>query len=153
MKIEIDKTYEINSYRKKSLFEIEQYEHGDGRKLGTEVMWRNGTFYIKVCNEEEAEMLQSCEGEHGEVWDFCSWEAIEVDNCFDGCSEDFVHIGNHFTEQEMTALEKEYEGQLEDDDCMGRSLWLEDRGFESDGCNWQIYGGLEVIESDHEIAV
>ena len=31
MKIEVGKTYEVNAYFKKSLFEIEQFKHEDGR--------------------------------------------------------------------------------------------------------------------------
>ena len=41
--------------------------------------------------------------------------------------------------------------KLEGDDWMGRNEWLEERGFESWGCNWQIHGGIECVESDHEV--
>ena len=58
MKIEVGKTYEVNAYFKKSLFEIEQYKNEEtGQMLNTEICWRNGTFFIKVCNEDEAEEL------------------------------------------------------------------------------------------------
>ena len=71
MKIEVGKTYEINAYFKKSMFEIEQFKNEEtGQMLNTEIMWRNGTFYIKVMNEDEAEELQSClyiEGEQEEL--------------------------------------------------------------------------------------
>ena len=151
MKIEVGKTYEVNAYFKKSLFEIEQFKHEDGRMLNTEIMWRNGTFYIKVCNQDEADSLQECLGEDGEIWDYEDYEEIEMDSCFDGCSEDFVHYGNHFTEEEQEALAEEYEEQLDSDEWMGRYEWLEERGFESLGCNWQIHGGIEAVESDHEV--
>jgi hypothetical protein len=104
-------------------------------------------------NEEEAEELQNCIGEDGEIWDFEQWEAIELDSCFDGCSEDFVHYGNHFTEEEQEALAEEYEEQMDTDEWMSRYEWLEERGFESLGCNWQIHGGIEAVESDYEIDV
>ena len=157
MKIEVGKTYEINAYFKKSMFEIEQFKNEEtGQMLNTEIMWRNGTFYIKVMNEDEAEELQSClyiEGEQEEpgIWDFESYEACEMDNTFDGCSEEFVHYGDHFTEEEQDQLNEDYEEQLEGDDWMGRNEWLEERGFESLGCNWQIHGGVEAVESDHEV--
>jgi hypothetical protein len=159
MKIEVGKTYEINAYFKKSLFEIEQYKNEEtGQMLNTEIMWRNGTFYIKVANIEEAADLQSClyiegEQEEPEIWDFESFEACEMDSCFDGCSEDFVHYGNHFTEEEQEQLAEDYEEQLDSDDWMGRYEWLEERGFDSWGCNWQIHGGVEAVESDHEVYV
>ena len=50
VKIEVGKTYEVNAYFKKSLFEIEQFKHEDGQCPNTEIMWRNGTF-IK-CNQD-----------------------------------------------------------------------------------------------------
>ena len=53
----------------------------------TEIMWRNGTFHNKkVCNQDEADSLQECLGEDGEIWDYEDYEEIEMDSCFDGCS-------------------------------------------------------------------
>ena len=159
MKIEVGKTYEINAYFKKSMFEIEQFKNEEtGQMLNTEIMWRNGTFYIKVMNEDEAEELQSClyiEGEQEEpgIWDFESYEACEMDSTFDGCSEEFVFYGNHFTEEEQDQLNEEFDEQMESDDWMSRYEWLEERGFDSWGCNWQVHGGIEAVESDHEVYV
>ena len=159
MKIEVGKTYEINAYFKKSMFEIEQFKNEEtGQMLNTEIMWRNGTFYIKVMNEDEAEELQSClyiegEQEEPEIWDFESYEACEMDSTFDGCSEEFVFYGNHFTEAEQDQLNEEFDEQMESDDWMSRYEWLEERGFDSWGCNWQVHGGIEAVESDHEVYV
>ena len=159
MKIEVGKTYEINAYFKKSMFEIEQFKNEEtGQMLNTEIMWRNGTFYIKVMNEDEAEELQSClyiegEQEEPEIWDFESYEACEMDSTFDGCSEEFVFYGNHFTEEEQDQLNEEFDEQMESDDWMSRYEWLEERGFDSWGCNWQVHGGIEAVESDHEVYV
>ena len=107
---------------------------------------------LKLCNQDEADSLQECLGEDGEIWDYEDYEEIEMDSCFDGCSEDFVHYGNHFTEAEQEALAEEYEEQLDSDEWMGRYEWLEERGFESLGCNWQIHGGIEE-ESETEVYV
>ena len=159
MKIEVGKTYEICAYFKKSMYEIEQFKNEDtGQMLNTEIMWRNGTFFVKVMNEEEAEELQSClyiegEQEEPEIWDFESYEACEMDSTFDGCSEDFVFYGSHFTEEEQDALNEEYEEQMESDDWMSRYEFLENKGFDSWGCNWQVHGGIEAVESDHEVYV
>ena len=49
--IEVGKSYRINAYWKKSLTEIEMFSHEDGRRLNTEVQWRNGEFVITVSNE------------------------------------------------------------------------------------------------------
>jgi hypothetical protein len=159
MKIEVGKTYEINAYFKKSLFEIEQYKNEEtGQMLNTEIMWRNGTFYVKVMNIEEAADLQSClyiegEQEEPEIWDFESFEECEMDSCFDGCSEDFVFYGHHFTEEQQDALNEEYDEQMESDDWVSRNEFLEEKGFDSWGCNWQVHGGIEAVESDHEVYV
>ena len=159
MKIEVGKTYEINAYFKKSMFEIEQFKNEEtGQMLNTEIMWRNGTFYVKVMNIEEAADLQSClyiegEQEEPEIWDFESFEACEMDSTFDGCSEDFVFYGHHFTEEQQDALNEEYDEQMESDDWVSRYEFLEEKGFDSWGCNWQVHGGIEAVESDHEVYV
>ena len=44
MNIEIGETYAVSAYFKKSLTEIEMFKHEDGRRLNTEIGWRNGTF-------------------------------------------------------------------------------------------------------------
>lgn len=159
MKIEVGKTYEICAYFKKSMFEIEQFKNEEtGQMLNTEIMWRNGTFFVKVMNEEEAEELQSClyiegEQEEPEIWDFESYEACEMDSTFDGCNEDFVFYGNHFTEEAQDQLNEDYDEQMDGDDWMGRYEFLESKGFDSWGCNWQVHGGIEAVESDHEVYV
>lgn len=145
-KIEVGKSYEVCAYHKKSMVEIEMYKHEDGRMLNTEVVWRNGTFVIHVQNEEEAETLQACLGEDGDIWDFEDYEECEMDSTYDGVQEEFVFYGKHFTEDEQEALEDEYETQLESDDWQGRYEFLEDRGFESQGCNWQVEGGMIAEE-------
>jgi hypothetical protein len=159
MKIEVGKTYEINAYFKKSMFEIEQFKNEEtGQMLNTEIVWRNGTFFVKVMNEEEAEELQNClyiegEQEEPEIWDFESYEACEMDSTFDGCAEDFVFYGTYFTEEEQDQLNEDYDEQLDSDDWVSRYEFLEERGFDSWGCNWQVHGGIEAVESDHEVYV
>ena len=159
MKIEVGKTYEICAYFKKSMFEIEQFKNEEtGQMLNTEIMWRNGTFFVKVMNEEEAEELQSClyiegEQEEPEIWDFESYEACEMDSMFDGCAEDFVFYGTHFTEEEQDQLNEDYDEQMDSDDWVSRYEFLEERGFDSWGCNWQVHGGIQAEESDHEVYV
>ena len=141
------------------MFEIEQFKNEEtGQMLNTEIMWRNGTFYVKVMNIEEAADLQSClyiegEQEEPEIWDFESFEACEMDSTFDGCSEDFVFYGHHFTEEQQDALNEEYDEQMESDDWVSRYEFLEEKGFDSWGCNWQVHGGIEAVESDHEVYV
>ena len=107
MKIEVGKTYQIDPLYKKSLVEIEQFRHEDGRMLNTEVLWRGGTFHIKITSQEEADELQGCIGEDGDMWDYESFEEIEMDSTFDGCSEDFIFYGNHFTEEEQEQMSKQ----------------------------------------------
>ena len=58
MNIEIGKTYLVSAYYKKSMTEIEQFMHKDGRMLNSEILWRNGTFIIRIEDEDERESLQ-----------------------------------------------------------------------------------------------
>jgi len=149
--IEVGKSYRINAYWKKSLCEIEMFAHEDGRRLNTEVHWRNGEFVITITNEEERDDLQSCLGEEGEIWDYESFERVEMWECFDGCWEDFVHYGDSFSEEDREALNEEYETSEDDDDWLpSRFEFLEEKGFEAQGCNWQIHGGVIAYESEEE---
>ena len=131
------------------MIEIEQFKHEDGRMLNTEVGWRNGTFIIRVEDEDEKEALQNTIGEAGGEWDYEEYSNIEMDSTFDGCWEEFVHYGHHFTKDEQEALEEEYEAVCESDDWQSRYEFLEERGFMSEGCNWIITNGtyIEVAEN------
>ena len=151
MNIEIGETYAVSAYFKKSLTEIEMFKHEDGRRLNTEIGWRNGTFMIRVEDEDEQNALQESLGEDGDIWDYDDYSNIEMDSTFDGCWEEFIFFGNHFTEEEQEALEQEYEDQLEEGDWQSRYEWLEERGFESEGCNWQIHGGTDVEVSENKL--
>lgn len=147
--IQVGETYAVSAYHKKTMIEIEQFKHEDGRMLNTEVGWRNGTFIIRVEDEDEREALQNTIGEDGAEWDYEEYSNIEMDSTFDGCWEEFVHYGNHFTEDEQEALEEEYEAICESDDWQSRYEFLEERGFDSWGCNWVITNGtyIEIAEN------
>jgi len=145
-RFEIGKEYTIRAYWKKSLVEVEQYKHEDGRMLNTEILWRNGTFKVKVTNEDEAKYLQSCLGKNGDTWDFDDYEEVEIWDTFDGISEDFVFIGDWFSESEQEALEEEYEKSLDNDDCFSRYDFLTEKGFESVDGYYYIEGGIYVEE-------
>ena len=148
MNIEIGKTYTVSAYYKKSMTEIEQFKHEDGRMLNSEVVWRNGTFIIRIEDEDEQAALQATVGDEGEIWDYDDYSNIVMDSTFDGCSEEFVFYGNHFTEEEQEALEDEW---IEDEECFSRYDFLEEREFYSLGCNWQVHGGTEVELADDEL--
>ena len=68
-----------------------------------------------------------------------------MDSTHDGCWEEFIFYGNHFTEEEQEALEEEFEN---DEEQYWRIDFLEEKGFETQGCNWQIHGGIIVEEPE-----
>ena len=147
--IEVGKSYEVCAYHKKSLTEIEMYEHKEnGKKLNTEILWRNGSFLITVQNKDEAEYLQEALGENGQIWDFEDYEVCELWDTYDGCAEDFVFYGKYFDEQEQEDLEKEYEDLLDSDNWQGRYEFLTEKGYDSLGCNWQIHGGVIAYQKE-----
>ena len=151
--IKVDGSYDINAYFKKSLTEIEMFRHESGKALNTEILWRNGTFRITITNEEECEYLQSSLGEDGEIWDFEDYENIEMIDSFDGCAEDFVFYGsgdNTWSDEDKEKLEEDYDAQLESEEWQSRYEFLEEKGYESQGCNWQIHGGVQAVEADGE---
>jgi len=149
MQIEVGKCYDVSAHWKKSLTEIEMFHNEKTeQRMNVETLWRNGTFRVTVANEDEAEMLQNCIGEDGDIWDFEDYEEIELVDTFDGCAEDWVNYGKGWEEGEFEALEESYIEDMESDDCelFGFYDWLEDKEFESVGCNWQIHGGITVEE-------
>ena len=156
MKIEVGKSYAVSAQWKKSLCEIEQYKHEDtGKMLNTEVTWRNGTFIIHIENEDEKEELERCmyidDDNEPEIWDFEAFENIEMDSTFDGCSEDWYFYGSGdkaWAEGEGEALEEQYHEDLDapDSDYFSAYDWLEEKGYESLGCNYQIFRGVMVEE-------
>ena len=144
-------SYDISAYWKKSLVEIEMFKHENGKRLNTEILWRNGTFRIKVENEDEAKELSTCIGDDGAMWDYEDYENIELLDTFDGCAEDFIFYGsgdNEWSDDDKEKLEEDYEEQLDNSDWMSRYEFLEDLGYESQGCNWQIQGGISVKVAD-----
>lgn len=65
--------------------------------------------------------------------------------------KDFVHYGDSFSEEDREALNEEYETSEDDDDWLpSRFEFLEEKGFEAQGCNWQIHGGVIAYESEEE---
>ena len=150
--IQIGETYAVSAYMKKSMIEIEQFKNEEtGKMLNTEIGWRNGTFIIRVENEDEKESLENSIGEDGDEWDYDDYSNIEMDSTFDGCWEDFIFYGNHFTEEEQEALNEEYEAQLESDDWQSRYEFLEERGYDSWGCNWIVVNGTHVEISENKL--
>ena len=132
------------------------FRHESGKALNTEVLWRNGTFRITVANEEERDYLQSSLGEDGEIWDYEDYENIEMIETFDGCAEDFVFEwmkmaitnGHDMTDEDKEKLEEDYEEQL----WMSRYDYLEEKGYMSQGCNWQILAVQPLKQTEKLIA-
>jgi len=145
-KFEVGKEYTISAYWKKSLVEVEQYMHSDGRMLNTEVLWRNGTLKVKVTNEDDAKYLQGCLGKNGDTCDFRDYEEVEFWDAFDGISEDLIFIGDWPSESEQEALEDKYKKSLDNDDCFSRYDFLTNNGFESVDGYYYIEGGIYVEE-------
>ena len=152
MELEIGKTYDVSPYMKKSLYEIEMFKHEKTNKcLNVETCWRSGTFRVRIEDHEDLEELEQCVGKDAEVFDYESFQNIEMLDCWDGCSEEFVYYGSGETawsDDETELLEEQYE---EDEDSFGFFEFLEDKGYISLDCNYQIYNGVIVEEAEEEL--
>lgn len=155
MKIEVGKTYDVSAMWKKSTYEIEMYKNKDTEQsLNTEIGWRSGSFRVTIQNEDEATTLQQCIGEDGEIWDYDEYEEIELLETWDGCWEEFIFYGPNWTEESQAELEASWEENQESDDAaFSRYEFLEDNGWESLDCNFQIHGGVIVEESEETVGV
>ena len=157
MNLEIGKTYEVCAWHKKSLFEIETYKHTETNKcLNVETTWRNGTFAIRIENQDELEELEAAVGEDGDIWDYECFSNIEFIDAYDGCGEEFVFYGSgdtEWTDLETEQMEIDYEEDMDDEDCdfFGAYDWLEDRGYTSLGANYQIHDGIVIELAEEEL--
>ena len=67
--IYVGETYEISAFHKKCFSEVEKFYHPEmDKSLSTDKLWRNGTFKLKVSNEEEKEEIENCKGDGGSEW-------------------------------------------------------------------------------------
>jgi hypothetical protein len=149
MSIEIGKVYEINAVWKKQTIEIEQFwSQDEQRGLNTEILWRNGTFLVRPTNQEEVDYLLRCEGEDGDIWDSEAFTHCELMETYDGIAEDFI-FGSGWDDDEQEQMENMYEEQLESDDYESRYEFLENRGYHSTECDFQIHGGINIEPSEH----
>ena len=55
---------------------------------------------------------------------------------------------NEWSDEDKEKLEEDYEEQLESDDWMSRYDYLEEKGYMSQGCNWQ--NDVHSVEADGE---
>jgi hypothetical protein len=140
IKIELGKQYSVSAYWKKSLLEAETWVNGD-KEIVCEVVWRNGTFIITPESQDEVDILQENQGEcEDSLIDIDIFENWEMDSCFDGCSEDLYYQGAHeWTEDEEQYIEEQREEEF-------LSTVMEEQGFDSDGCEYSIQGGLDIEE-------
>jgi hypothetical protein len=147
MEIEVGKVYVVSAYNKKSLWEIEGFSKDDS-KISTELLWRNGSFFVKVANEDEAEMLEECFENEDSVWESDDFEMVELDSTFDGQTEDFVFLDETYTEQEQQQFREDYDTWVEEENegFAGRYDYLCGLGYDSYMCVWNIHGGICVEE-------
>jgi hypothetical protein len=145
MKIEIGKSYEICAHLQESFFEIEQYVNEETKQsLNSETTWRNGYFHVTVVNNDEALELQSCIGSDGEIFDYESFEKIDLFDSWDEHSQNFVFYGPNWTSEAKETLEQMYNGQADE----GMYEFLTTRNWSTTWCNFQIHGGIAVEEID-----
>lgn len=154
MIIQIGNTYEVCAYHKKSMYEIEQFSHDDGRQLNVETCWRNAVFYVKIDNELEQSTLQACiytDSNTPDIWDDECYTNIEMHDSIDSNSQDFVHYSNHFTVEQQDDLNNAYDSNQDSDDAAwDKSEWLQDtHDFVSYASTWQVHGGVMVEETDY----
>ncbi len=138
----IGNTYDVSAYTRNSFTEITQFENKKTKKtLNVETMWKGGNFTITIKNDEEREELQNCIGDDGDVFDYESYEDIELEDYFDDKGSEFIYWNScGIDEKEQEQLEDEFQNSS----SHTRQDFLEEKGFESLFTNYQIHGGLIV---------
>lgn len=155
--IEIGKTYLVSAYSKKSFCDIEMFEHEDkGIRFNVETLYRNGSFLIRIENEEEREELQSTmfiegEQEEPEIWDSDRYANIEFQDSDDIQGYEFNYHGKGWDEQSSQEMTDEINEALEGDDYFDPADFLSQNGWDSIDLVTQIHGGVYVELSDTEL--
>jgi len=143
MIIEVGKTYNVSNKNRKTVVEVEMYQHKSNslRGVNTGIIWRTGEFSIQVTDEEEAQSLQDMIDNGTE---FCTdaFQEIEMESCWDGCGEDLEAWTCGWASGEFEDFLNEYyeAGQ-------GGYEFLTERDFEPSECIWYISSGIIVEET------
>ena len=140
--IEVGKTVIVTPKYKKSSIEVEMFSHPTGKGLNIEVLWRSSTFKVTPKDEMECLLLGACVS-HDE--EFCSdaFEEWEMEDCWDGCAEEFVFYYG-WTDEEKEAFQEEYE----ESDMGAYEFVAEEKGYVGQECIYYIEGGIIVEEEE-----
>ena len=136
------KRYRVEPRFKKSIIECEFFKHPTEKgTVEVDVCWRGGEYFVDIDqeNEDEVEMMQDAIDHPDETFEVTSFENWELDNTFDGCSEDMYYHGVDFDEDEFT--EEYYES-----DMGSWEFLVEERGWESFDCEIYIHNGVKIEE-------
>lgn len=140
--IEIGTRYMLEPSYKKSIYEEEVWVDEKGRRLCISEVWRWGEWYVIPQNSDEVEMLVEATRTEDEFDPF-SFEEVEFGSTWDGCASDL-----HFIDcPDYTWTEKEKE-QVEKDLWEDQWEWLENNGFQSDGCEYTIHSTINLTQMD-----
>lgn len=151
MKIELGKTYMISPARKKSFVEENRLtnEYGLPEMIRT-IVWRSGSFNVKVNTYGQQMMLEDAQKEDWDSWidpynEFSTAEFIES---WDGCSEDWESPDNEY----VTNLQENfYDTELEDEYFSFDSYLEEAKGYDYEETTYFLEGQItveEVVDSE-----
>lgn len=156
-KIEIGKTYRVSAHTRKSFFEIEMFQHEDkGIRFNVETGYRNGSYLIRIENEDEREELQSTiyiedKQEEPEIWDSDQFSNQECEDTIDPQGYEYTYHGKGWDEQSSEEMTDEINEALEGDEYFDPADYLSQNGWDSIDFVIQIHGGVHVELSDTEL--
>jgi len=145
MKIEIGKAYAVSNKYKKSVLEVIQYQHDDGRGITQELLWRSGLIFVTPTSEEEVELLRAARDEEVEIstdqlseWEFHSTD----DGCYQSFESDDVDI------EELESQFEELEESGESDYYSFDEYIEEGLGFWLDDSTLNFQSGIDIEEKE-----
>ena len=131
--------FKVEPMYKKSVVESEFFTHSaHNGSIEVTVVWRGGEYYINI-EEDSTDELEAIEEamknpeESFEVSSFIGWE---LDNTWDGCSEDIYF---HGTELDEEAFQEAY---YED----GWEYLVDQQGWQPSDCEVWIQNGVIITE-------
>lgn len=141
--IQIGTRYMLEPSSKKSILEEEVWVDEQGRRLCISEVWRWGEWYVIPQNEDEVEWLVQATKEEDTDFDPYMFEESEFGSTWDGCSS-----GLHFIDTDDYTWTEEEKERIDNELWEDRWEWLENNGFDSDGCEYTIHSTINLTQMD-----
>lgn len=142
MSIVVGGAYRVIASNKKSFVEEciwakGSFDNGDYVSVQISEVFRNGTYIIRPQNEDEVEDLEGAAyADDDEIFEFDSFEDVEFEDCYDGCSLEYEFEGVDADEEDriLEAIE----------DCAFSDEFFREEGWSDIDYRTYVIGPVDI---------